>query len=181
MQSGLSFSINVSGQSIGDEAFIDQLIAQIRHSGVPPAALTIEITEQSAVSNLATAAELMRRMRRVGCQVALDDFGTGMNSLASLKGLPVSRIKIDGSFVKDLLTNGRSLATVQAILALARPLELDTVAEYVESEALADRLALLGIDYGQGYAFGKPEPLDDVLSGLQNEESLRLRALALEL
>jgi diguanylate cyclase (GGDEF)-like protein len=181
MQSGLSFSINVSGQSIGDEVFIDQLIEQIRHSGVPPAALTIEITEQSAVSNLATAAALMRRMRRVGCQIALDDFGTGMNSLASLKGLPVSRIKIDGSFVKDLLTNARSLATVQAILALARPLKLDTVAEYVESEALAARLALLGIDYGQGYAFGKPVPLDDVLSGLQNEESRRLRALALEL
>ena len=181
MQSGLSFSINLSAQSIGDEAFIDQFIAQIRGSGVPPSALTIEITEQSAVSNLATAAELMRRMRRVGCQIALDDFGTGMNSLTSLKGLPVSRIKIDGSFVKDLLTNSRSLATVQAILALARQLELDTVAEYVESEALATRLTLLGIDYGQGYAFGKPEPLDNVLGGLQNEESQRLRALALEL
>jgi diguanylate cyclase (GGDEF)-like protein len=181
MQSGVSFSINVSAQSIGDEAFIDQVIDQIRHSGVPPSALTIEITEQSAVSNVATAAELMRRMRRVGCQVALDDFGTGMNSLASLKGLPVSRIKIDGSFVKDLLTNARSLAAVQAILALARPLELDTVAEYVETEALASRLTLLGIDYAQGYAFGMPEPLDEVLSGLQNEESRRLRALALEL
>jgi diguanylate cyclase (GGDEF)-like protein len=181
MQSGLSFSINVSAQSIGDEAFIDQLIEQIRNSGVPPSALTIEITEQSAVSNLATAAQLMRRMRKVGCQVALDDFGTGMNSLASLKGLPVSRIKIDGSFVKDLLTDSRSLATVQAILALARPLELDTVAEYVESEALASRLALMGIDYGQGYAFGRPEPLDDVLIDLQNEESRRLRSLALEL
>ena len=181
MQSGLSFSINVSGQSMGDEVFIDQLIDQIRSSGVPPSAITIEITEQSAVSNLATAAELMRRLRRAGCHVALDDFGTGMNSLASLKGLPVSRIKIDGSFVKDLLTNTRSLATIQAILALARPLELDTVAEYVETDALAARLALLGVDYGQGYAFGKPEPLDDVLSGLQNEESRRLRALALEL
>jgi diguanylate cyclase (GGDEF)-like protein len=181
MQAGTSFSINVSAQSIGDEAFIDQMIEQIRHSGVPPAALTIEITEQSAVSNLSTTAELMRRMRRVGCQVALDDFGTGMNSLASLKGLPVSRIKIDGSFVKDLLTNARSLATVQAILALARPLELDTVAEYVETEALAARLTLLGIDYAQGYAFGMPEPLDDVLNNLQAEESRRLRALALEL
>jgi diguanylate cyclase (GGDEF)-like protein len=181
MQSGLSFSINVSAQSIGDEAFIDQVIEQIRHSGVPPSALTIEITEQSAVSNLTTAAELMRRMRRVGCKVALDDFGTGMNSLTSLKGLPVSCIKIDGSFVKDLLTNARSMATVQAILALARPLELDTVAEYVESEALAARLTLMGIDYGQGYAFGKPEPLDDVLNSLQNEESRRLRVLALEL
>ena len=180
-RTGISVSINVSAQSIGDEAFIDQLIDQIRRSGVPPAALTIEITEQSAVSNLAVAAELMRRMRRVGCQVALDDFGTGMNSLTSLKGLPVSRIKIDGSFVKDLLTNTRSLATVHAILALARTLELDTVAEFVETEALAARLTLMGVDYAQGYAFGRPEPLDEVLSGLQNDESQRLRTLALEI
>jgi diguanylate cyclase (GGDEF)-like protein len=180
-QTGLSFSINLSGQSIGDEVFIDHVIDQIRSSGVPPSSLTIEITEQSAVSNLATAAKLMRRMRRIGCRVALDDFGTGMNSLASLKGLPVSRIKIDGSFVKDLLTNTRSLATIQAILALARPLELDTVAEYVESEAVAARLTLLGIDYAQGYAFDRPRPLDEVLSELQNEESRRLRALALEM
>jgi diguanylate cyclase (GGDEF)-like protein len=180
-QTGVSFSINVSGQSIGDEAFIDDLIELVRSSGLPPSALTIEITEQSAVSNLAKAAELMRRLRRVGCKVALDDFGTGMNSLVSLKGLPVSRIKIDGNFVKDMLTNARSLATVQAIVALARPLELDTVAEYVESDALASRLALLGIDYGQGYAFGKPVPLDNVLGSLQTEESRRLRALALEI
>jgi diguanylate cyclase (GGDEF)-like protein len=180
-QTGLSFSINLSGQSIGDEVFIDHVIDQIRGSGVPPSSLTIEITEQSAVSNLATAAKLMRRMRRIGCRVALDDFGTGMNSLASLKGLPVSRIKIDGSFVKDLLTNTRSLATIQAILALARPLDLDTVAEYVESEAVAARLTLLGIDYAQGYAFDRPRPLDEVLSELQNEESRRLRALALEI
>jgi EAL domain-containing protein (putative c-di-GMP-specific phosphodiesterase class I) len=180
-QTGVSMSINVSGQSIGDEAFVDDLIEQVRSSGLPPAALTIEITEQSAVSNLAKAAELMHRLRRAGCKVALDDFGTGMNSLTSLKGLPVSRIKIDGSFVKDMLTDTRSLATVQAIIALARPLELDTVAEYVETEALASRLALMGVDYGQGYAFGKPVPLDDVLSNLQNEESRRLRALALEI
>ena len=179
-QTGISVSFNLSAQSIGDEAFIDQLIDQIRSSGVPPSALTIEVTEQSALSNLAIAAKLMRRMRRVGCKVALDDFGTGMNSLTSLKGLPVSRIKIDGSFVKDLLTNARSVATVQAILALARPLELDTVAEYVETEALAARLTLMGVDYAQGYAFGRPEPLDEVLNNLQNEESSRMRALALE-
>jgi diguanylate cyclase (GGDEF)-like protein len=180
-QTGVSMSINVSGQSIGDEAFVDDLIEQVRSSGLPPSALTIEITEQSAVSNIAKAAELMRRLRRAGCKVALDDFGTGMNSLTSLKGLPVSRIKIDGSFVKDMLTDTRSLATVQAIIALARPLELDTVAEYVETDALAARLALMGVDYGQGYAFGRPVPLDDVLSNLQNEESRRLRALALEI
>jgi len=179
-QTGVSMSINVSGQSIGDEAFVDDYIEQLRASGLPPAAITIEITEQSAVSNLAKAAELMRRLQRAGCKVALDDFGTGMNSLASLKGLPVSRIKIDGSFVKDLLTDPRSVATVEAIIALARTLELDTVAEYVESDALAARLAQLGVDYAQGYAFGKPVPLGDVLNDLQNEESRRMRALTLE-
>jgi Amt family ammonium transporter len=173
-QSGLSFSINLSAQSIGDEAFIDQAIEQIRTSGVAPASLTIEITEQTAVSNLATTAMLMQRMRQIGCQVALDDFGTGMNSLAALKGLPVNRIKIDGGFVKDVLTNPRSMAAVHSIMALAQSLELDTVAEYVESEAIATRLATLGINYGQGYAFGMPLPLDEVLGELQTE-SERLR------
>jgi Amt family ammonium transporter len=173
-QSGLSFSINLSAQSIGDEAFIDQAIEQIRTSGVAPASLTIEITEQTAVSNLATTAMLMQRIRQIGCQVALDDFGTGMNSLAALKGLPVNRIKIDGGFVKDVLTNPRSMAAVHSIMALAQSLELDTVAEYVESEAIATRLATLGINYGQGYAFGMPLPLDEVLGELQTE-SERLR------
>jgi Amt family ammonium transporter len=174
-QTGLSFSINLSAQSIGDEAFIQQTIEQIRASGVPPACITIEITEQTAVSNLAVSADLMRRMRGVGCQVALDDFGTGMNSLAALKGLPVNRIKIDGGFVRDLLTNPRSLAAVHSIMALAKSLELDTVAEYVETEALAARLTALGIDYGQGYAFGMPVPLDTVFGELQHEDDDRTR------
>jgi Amt family ammonium transporter len=174
-QTGLSFSINLSAQSIGDEAFIEQTIEQIRASGVPPSAITIEITEQTAVSNLAIAADLMQRMRAAGCQVALDDFGTGMNSLAALKGLPVNRIKIDGGFVRDLLTNPRSLAAVHSIMALAKSLELDTVAEYVETEALAARLTALGIDFGQGYAFGMPVPLEGVFSELQSADDDRTR------
>jgi ammonium transporter, Amt family len=168
-QSGLSFSINLSAQSIGDAPFIDQALEQVRVSGIPPASLTFEITEQTAVSNLTVAAGLMRRLRDAGCQVALDDFGTGMNSLSALKGLPVNRIKIDGGFVQDLLTNPRSLAAVHSIMALAKSLDLDTVAEYVENEALAARLAVLGIDYGQGYAFGKPLPLDEVLADLKGQ------------
>jgi diguanylate cyclase (GGDEF)-like protein len=179
-QSGLSFSINLSAQSIGDEAFIDQAIEQIRASGVAPSSITIEITEQTAVSNLATAAMLMRRIREIGCQVALDDFGTGMNSLAALKGLPVNRIKIDGGFVKDVLTNPRSMAAVHSIMALAQSLELDTVAEYVESEAIAQRLATLGINYGQGFAFGRPLPLDEVLGELKTDESGRMRAASIK-
>ncbi len=94
-----------------------------------------------------------------------------MNSLSALKGLPVNRIKIDGGFVRDLLTNPRSLAAVHSIMALAKSLELDTVAEYVENEALAARLTVLGIDYGQGYAFGKPMPLDEVLAGLKGDSA----------
>jgi Amt family ammonium transporter len=94
---------------------------------------------------------------------------TGMNSLAALKGLPVNRIKIDGSFIRDLLTDPRSLAAVHSIMSLARSLDLETVAEYVENEAIATRLTALGIDYGQGYAFGMPQPLDAVFGDIAGD------------
>jgi EAL domain-containing protein (putative c-di-GMP-specific phosphodiesterase class I) len=117
----------------------------------------------------------------LGCRFALDDFGTGTNSLTLLKNLQMSRVKIDGAFVRDILTNRNSLATVRAIVELAAGLSMDTVAEYVETDAIADKVRELGVDYAQGYAFGKPEPLDGVLKSLNADESRRLHALFLEI
>ncbi len=177
---GLSMSINVSGQSIGDETLVEHFREQLKTAKLPPGCITVEITEQSAVTNLVRANAMIDKLKVLGCRFALDDFGTGANSLTSLKSLQIARLKIDGSFVRDILTDRNSQATVRAIVELAKGLSMDTVAEYVETEAIADAVRRLGVDYAQGYAFGRPEPLDAVLKILSQDESLRLRRLFLE-
>jgi len=179
--SGISISINVSGQSIGDEAFITLFTEQLQSANLPPGSITVEITEQAAVISLGRANDMIARMTAMGCRIALDDFGTGTNSLAYLKGLHIARVKIDGSFVRDVVANRRSQATVRGIVELAKGFSIDTVAEYVENAAIADKVRELGVDYAQGYAFGKPEPLEKILAELGRDESRRLHKLFLEM
>jgi diguanylate cyclase (GGDEF)-like protein len=178
--SGIGMSINVSGQSICDETFVSQLAQQITAARLPQDCITVEITEQSAVTNLARANQLIRQLKALGCHIALDDFGTGANSLTYLKHLQISRVKIDGSFVRDVATDRNSRSTVRAIVELANGMSIDTVAEFVETKEIADEVRDLGVDYAQGYAFGKPEPLQQVLAALGEEESRRLHRLFLE-
>ena len=177
---GVGMSINVSGQSICDETFVTQLAQQIAGARLPRDCITVEITEQSAVTNLARANQLIRQLKSLGCHIALDDFGTGANSLTYLKHLQISRVKIDGSFVRDVATDRNSRSTVRAIVELAAGMSIDTVAEFVETKEIADEVRDLGVDYAQGYAFGKPEPLDRVLAELGEDESRRLHRLFLE-
>jgi EAL domain-containing protein (putative c-di-GMP-specific phosphodiesterase class I) len=108
----------------------------------------------------------MHRLRHLGCGVALDDFGTGLSSLSCLRQLPVTMLKIDGSFVRDVLKDTRAESMVRAIAQLARSMSITTVAEYIETEAISLRIAELGVDYGQGFAIGRPIPLADVLTEL---------------
>jgi diguanylate cyclase (GGDEF)-like protein len=178
---GVSMSINVSGQSIGDETCIQAFKEQLKAAGLPPDCITVEITEQAAVTNLVRANAMINQLKALGCRFALDDFGTGANSLTSLKNLQIARVKIDGSFVRDILTDRNSVATVKAIVELARGLSMDTVAEYVENEQIANAVRRLGVDYAQGYAFGKPEPLERVLEELSRDESRRLQRMFLEM
>jgi EAL domain-containing protein (putative c-di-GMP-specific phosphodiesterase class I) len=178
---GLGISINVSGQSIGDHAYIQHFKEQLLLARLPQDCLTIELTEQAAVSNLAHANQMIHELKALGCRFALDDFGTGANSLTYLKNLQIGRVKIDGSFVRDILTDRNSKATVKAIVELAKGLGLDTVAEYVETQEIAAAVRKLGVDYAQGYAYGKPEPLDELLRKLDGDESQRLRKLFLEM
>jgi diguanylate cyclase (GGDEF)-like protein len=179
--SGMSISINVSGQSFGDEAFTSLFTEQLKASNLPAGSVTIEITEQAALTSLGHAGDMIARMVALGCRIALDDFGTGANSLAYLKGLQIARVKIDGSFVRDVVTNKRSQATVRGIVELAKGFSIDTVAEYVETQGIADKVRELGVDYAQGYAFGKPEPLDKILDELGRDESRRLHKLFLDM
>jgi EAL domain-containing protein (putative c-di-GMP-specific phosphodiesterase class I) len=177
---GLSMSINVSAQSIGDEAFVQQFTRLLKDANLPRGCVSVELTEQAAITNLTRAKEMVSRVRALGCELALDDFGTGANSLTYLKALQVSRVKIDGSFVRDIVSDRNSQATVRAIVELAKGLGIQTVAEYVENDVIAREVGLLGVDYAQGYGVGKPEPLSDLLDVLTRDESQRLHRLFLE-
>lgn len=162
----LSFSINVSAQSLVQPDFADFVRTTLKSADFPAELLVFEFTESAAISDIDAARRFIERIGALGTRFALDDFGTGFSSLAYLKSLPVSALKIDGSFVRDLLTDERSEGVVRAVLQIAAQLGLDTVAEYVESEAIAARLRTLGVTYGQGYAFGAPVPLESVLAQL---------------
>ena len=169
---GMCFSINISGASIASEEFLEFLEGSVKECGLPPELLCFELTETSAVSNLTRADRLMQRLRVLGCSFALDDFGTGLSSLAYLKALPVSVLKIDGSFVRDAGTNQRTESMVRAIAQLAHTMGMETVAEYVETDELRLRMASLGVDFGQGFAMGRPTPLSEVLADLDLYEEL---------
>ena len=124
---------------------------------------------------------MIHQLNAMGCRLALDDFGTGANSLTNLKSLSIARVKIDGSFVRDIVTDQRSQVTVHAIVELAKGFGIDTVAEFVENQAIAEAVRKLGVDYAQGYAFGRPEPLRDALDRFSRDESQRLHKLFLEM
>ena len=178
--SGLTMSINMSGQSLGDATCLQQFKEQLRAANLPSGCLTVEITEQAAVTNMARASAMIEDLRGFGCSFALDDFGTGANTLSHLKNLKVSRVKIDGSFVRDIVTDRNSLATVKAIVELAKTLSMETVAEYVESDAILAMVRKLGVDFAQGFAIGKPQPLDKLLHDLDSVEASRMRRTFLE-
>ncbi len=160
------FSINFSGQSLHDDEFADYVIRCIETSRINPAVFCFELTESAAVASINDAEALMQRLRKLGCGVALDDFGTGLSSLSYLRSMPVSMLKIDGSFVRDILRDERAESMVRAIAQLARAMNITTVAEYVETEEIRTRVRALGVDYGQGFAIARPVPVGEVLEAL---------------
>jgi EAL domain-containing protein (putative c-di-GMP-specific phosphodiesterase class I) len=162
----LRVSINLSGPTLSDPEFLEWLLSAMGKYGIDGTSLVFEITEAAAAANLTVVQQFIRRLTSHGVRFALDDFGTGVSSLAYLKNLEISTIKLDGSYVRDVLTNTRSQALVRAIVQLAEAMGITTVAEYVESNGVRDRLAALGIQFGQGFALGRPGPLDDVLAAV---------------
>jgi diguanylate cyclase (GGDEF)-like protein/PAS domain S-box-containing protein len=167
------YAINLSGASINEEKFIDFLYEQFSTYKIPPEIICFEITETVAIANLSKAASLIGKLKQLGCQFALDDFGSGMSSFAYLKNLPVDFIKIDGNFIKNIVDNPIDVAMVEAITKIGHVMEIKTIAEYVENAAVVEKLKELGVDYAQGYYFGKPQPcnldspnLEDILGEL---------------
>jgi diguanylate cyclase (GGDEF)-like protein len=162
----LRVSINLSGPTLSDPEFLEWLLSAMAKYGIDGTSLVFEITEAAAAANLGQVQQFIRRLTSHGVRFALDDFGTGVSSLAYLKNLEISTIKLDGSYVRDVLTNTRSQALVRAIVQLADAMGITTVAEFVETTVIRDRLAALGIQFGQGFALGRPGPLDDVLAAV---------------
>jgi diguanylate cyclase (GGDEF)-like protein/PAS domain S-box-containing protein len=158
---GHRFGINLSGESLRDARLLDFIQQALARYAVPPSMIYFEFTETAAIANLRTAGEFMHGLRRMGCQLALDDFGSGMSSFTYLKHLPVDFLKIDGSFIKDLVKSSVDQAIVRAVQAVGLQMGITTVAEYVENEQIRTALRAMGIGYAQGYAIGRPAPLEE--------------------
>ena len=169
------FALNLSGQSLQDPHFLDFVVGQIRDHRVSPQVLSFELTETATVGNLQSAQAFIKRLQDLGCGFALDDFGTGVSSLAYLKDLSVNYVKIDGRFVRDIIESPRSESMIKAIAQLARNMGMETIAEYVETDALRARVAELGVDYGQGFAMGRTTRLETLLTDLANYEASVVR------
>ena len=156
-------NINLSGQSFSDSRFLDFVQTQIRDSGVDPEFVGFEITETAAISNLAGAIRFMNTLRGMGCHFALDDFGSGLSSFGYLKNLPVDAVKIDGLFIRDLTEDFTHRAIVSSITQIAHAMNIRTIAEYVETDEVCRIVSELGVDYGQGYLFGRPQPFQTLV------------------
>ncbi len=151
------YNLNLSGKSLSDEGFLEFVLDQIKESAVSPERICFEITETAAISNLSSASTFIRVMRKKGCSFALDDFGSGLSSFGYLKSLPVDYLKIDGTFVRDMMEDPVDLAMVACIAQVGQVMEIKTIAEYVETDEILDKLKEIGVDYAQGYAVSKPE------------------------
>jgi diguanylate cyclase (GGDEF)-like protein len=162
--SKLFFAINLSGQSLGNEQFLEFLLEELSVYRVDPRRLCFEITETVAVSNQAKAQKLIQELKAIGCQFSLDDFGTGLSSFAYLKLFNVDKIKIDGSFVHDIGENEVSRAMVSAIAEIGRVMGVETVAEYVSDAASVNILRDMGVDWAQGFHVGEPFRLSKLIS-----------------
>lgn len=155
-----TFSVNLSGQSLGDDAFLEHVLAEIEASKVDPRRVCFEITETAAIANLSAALRFMSALRGLGCRFILDDFGSGFSSFAYLKNLPVDFLKIDASFTHQLANDPIQRALVESIQQIGSVLGMKTIAEGIEDEETLAVVRELGVDYGQGFALDRPSPLD---------------------
>jgi diguanylate cyclase (GGDEF)-like protein/PAS domain S-box-containing protein len=156
-------TINLSGQSLCDNTFLDFVIRQLDLSGVNPDRICFEITETAAVANLVKASHFISVLKGMGCRFALDDFGSGLSSFAYLKNLKVDYLKIDGSFVRDMMNDPIDHSLVEAINQIGHVIGIQTIAEFVENNDILEALRKLGVDYAQGYAIAKPAPLEEIV------------------
>jgi len=158
----LTMAVNVSSRQFRHAGFVDDVARVLAITGAPAEQLKLELTESLLVEDMETTIATMTALRSYGVGFSLDDFGTGYSSLAYLKRMPLDQLKIDQSFVRDLLTDPNDAAIVDTIIGLSRSLGLEVIAEGVETEQQRDRLARAGCRFYQGYLFSRPLPLDQL-------------------
>ncbi len=153
------FCINLSGASLADESSLGFIESRFERAGVPPSSFCFEVTETAAIGNVASASRFISELKGLGFSFALDDFGSGFSSFNYLKNLPVDYLKIDGSFVRDIVDDPINRSMVEAINGLGKLMNIQTIAEFVVSGESLEKLRGIGVDYVQGYHTGAPAPL----------------------
>jgi EAL domain-containing protein (putative c-di-GMP-specific phosphodiesterase class I) len=174
LESGLAIrtmAVNVSPRQLRDSGFVERVSAVLATTGLPPAMLEVEITESAVLDDNPETDARIRKLTGLGVRLAIDDFGTGYASLASLRRLQAGTVKIDRSFVQGLSNDRVSSALVGMIIAMARNLNLQTVAEGVETDAQRAMLADYGCDLAQGYLFGRPMPAAELAEAITSHTS----------
>jgi EAL domain-containing protein (putative c-di-GMP-specific phosphodiesterase class I) len=161
----LKLEVNVSAKSLGDRQLPKMIEARLTETGIDPALLVLEITETTAIANMDEAVDFANRLSRLGCGLALDDFGRGFGSFYYLRHLPLTYLKIDGDFVRNIAHNMIDQQVVKAIVQVAKALGYKTIAEYVQDEATVLALKHFGVDYAQGFYVGRPRALNPAASG----------------
>jgi diguanylate cyclase (GGDEF)-like protein/PAS domain S-box-containing protein len=164
----IEYAINISGVTLGDKDFVDFVSDQFGRCSISPNLICFEITEITAVANLTVARAFIEQMKRLGCRFALDDFGTGMSSISYLKHFPVDYLKIDGSFIKEMLASSVDRSMVEMITKIGKILGMKVVAEFVETQEILDELRTIGVDYVQGFAIGRPIPIESAIADIMN-------------
>ena len=150
-------SINLSGQSLGDDKFLPYVIDQFHRSGLDATKICFEITETAAIASFSQANRFIQALKELGCKFALDDFGTGLSSFGYLKHFPVDFLKIDGSFVREILRDPIDREMVRSINEIGHLTGKQTIAEFAENAEIIQMLTSLGVDYAQGYGIAQPQ------------------------
>ncbi|MFI5914302.1 putative bifunctional diguanylate cyclase/phosphodiesterase [Dactylosporangium sp. NPDC051541] len=161
---GETFSINLSGASLGDPRLLDYIREQLARHRIPPHVICFEVTETVAVGDVGRAVAFIAELRDLGCRFALDDFGSGLSGFTYLKQFPVDFVKIDGTFVRGIVADRVDRAMVESVNRISHEMGLQTIAEFVEDTVVLDALYAIGVDYAQGYGTGIPVPFDDWLA-----------------
>ena len=172
-EENIKIAINLSGNSLADSSLLQFVRSQIIESGIRAENICFEITETAAISNLERAIKIIADLKELGCEFALDDFGSGVSSFTYLKNLPVDYLKIDGSFVQDMVNDPINVAMVAAINEVGHVMGIKTIAEFAESTEIIKQLTDLSVDYAQGYAISTPMPIDIVASKLNRLKTVR--------